>query len=81
MIEENTLGGGRERIPRDEMDAFRYADGSRMERGDVVWVPGETGQRTYLIAGWDGRDAVLLRPALGGPMRSVEVGAVSRWMP
>ena len=65
-------------VPATEMDAYRYGDGRPMERGHMVYVPDEGAGRTYLIAGWARADRVLLRPLLGGPMRAVEVGRVSR---
>ena len=81
-VEENTVGkygpGSRLGVPAREMDAYRYGDGRPMERGHMVYVPDEGAARTYLIAGWARADRVLLRPLLGGPMRAVEAGRISR---
>lgn len=39
------------RVPRGEMEPFRYADGTPMERGDRVSVDGAGG--AYRIVGWE----------------------------
>ena len=65
-------------VPAREMDAYRYGDGRPMERGHMVYVPDEGAARTYLIAGWAKAGRVLLRPLLGGPVRTVEAARVSR---
>lgn len=49
-----------------ELDAFRYADGSRIRRGDLVRVPSEGEGATYRVIGFDtGRAAVVATDPLG----------------
>lgn len=81
-LDDNTMGRyGQDAhlgVPAREMDEYRYGDGRPMERGHMVYVPDEGTGRTYVIAGWAKGGRVLLRPMLGGPMRAVEAGRVSR---
>lgn len=48
------------------LDAFRYADGARVRRGDLVRVPSEGDGRTYRVIGFDtARAAVVALDPLG----------------
>lgn len=48
------------------LDAFRYADGSRVRRGDLVRVPSEGDGKTYRVIGFDtARAAVVALDPLG----------------
>lgn len=55
------------RVPRGEMDAFRYADGSPMERGDRVSVDGAGG--AYRIVGWEPSRGLAMVAGPGGVER------------
>ena len=49
-----------------ELDCFRYADGARIRRGDLVRVPSEGDGRTYRVIGFDtARAAVVALDPLG----------------
>lgn len=63
-----------------EMEQYRYADGSEMERGDAVWLPPD-GSRLYRIAGWLDGARVLLVPMSGGGAVGADAVDVSRWEP
>lgn len=52
------------RVPRGEMDPFRYADGSRMERGDSVAVDWAGG--AYRIVGWEPSRGLVMVAGPGG---------------
>lgn len=75
MIHENDDPRTSERIRRDSMDLFRYADGEDMERGDVVRVP-SLGDGEYVIIGWYGTDQVIVIPRDGGHSVRVEAGDI-----
>ena len=56
------------RVPRGEMDPFRYAaDGSRMERGGRVAVDGAGG--AYRIVGWEPSRGLVMVAGPGGVAR------------
>lgn len=88
MLDEDVTGGfSRGGLTRDEREAlagFRYRDGSRMERGDVVYVADEGPQRAWKIVGWDlwRFRAVLVPVGAGSPgRRDVDPERLSRWAP
>lgn len=60
------------------LDEFRYADKSRIRRGDLVRVPCEGDGRTYRVIGFDtGRAAVVALDPLGR-RRDIPRDAVAR---
>lgn len=76
---ESDAGTGLRREELAAMGAFRYADGTRMERGDTVWLPARSAHALYRIIGWDPmRGRVVLR-ALSGGAETAPAGEVSRW--
>lgn len=66
--------------PEDaEMEPYRYADGARMERGDVVWRPVAGGHAVYVVAGWDVSRALVICRRVSGGVERVPPEELSRW--
>lgn len=61
-----------------ELNAFRYADGSRIRRGDLVRVPCESEGRTYRVIGFDTARAAVVAMDLLGRRRDIPRDAVAR---
>ena len=68
------------KIGMHEMDPYVYADGSRMERGDLVWAPADC-SRVMRIVGWAGNGAVIAMPLSGGGSVRAMAADLSRWEP
>lgn len=66
-------------VPMHEADGYRYADGSWMERGHVVWVPPDAA-RLYTVVGWAADGEVLLRPMAGGHLERRPPDGLARWV-
>lgn len=62
---------------------MRYADGSPIERRDVVYIPGEPNggglSGLWKVIGFDLRSEVLILEAPNGAVRRVDPNRVSRW--
>lgn len=61
-----------------ELDAFRYADGSRIRRGDLVRVPSEGEGATYRVIGFDTHRAAVVALDPLGRRRYIPRDAVAR---
>ena len=62
----------------ESLDAFRYADGSRVRRGDLVRVPSEGDGRTYRVIGFDTAHAAVVALDPLGRRRDIPRDAVAR---
>ena len=62
----------------ESLDAFRYADGSRVRRGDLVRVPSEGDGRTYRVIGFDTHRAAVIALDPLGRRRDIPRESVAR---
>lgn len=64
-------------------DCMRYADGTPIQRRDVVYIPGEPNggglSGLWKVIGFDLRSEVLILEAPNGAVRRVDPNRVSRW--
>lgn len=64
----------------DAMRSMRYADGTPIERGDVVYIPGESALKTYRVIGYDARRRMACIADMDGMhVHEVPPSALSRW--
>lgn len=69
------------RSEREALGSMVYADGSRMERGDLVVIPAEAAaMRVYRIAGWDLHSGTVMLTGIGlSGVYHRKPGELARW--
>lgn len=75
--------GGAAGVPRGVVRVraeMTYGDGRPIERGDVVYIPGESALRTYRVVGYDVEQRMVCLSTMDGMhLCRVPPRAVSRW--